>query len=109
MFKFLVLSFIINLYAFSNVFTALLYSEPIFMHKKYVQFNKKTRYFKKFSEDNVNSVMIFLDNFGKFKSWHEFKTACNLNQKFYFQWLQLIDAIPKAWKKIFQININNNG
>ena len=53
--------------------------------------------------------MIFLDNFGKCKSWHEFKMACNLNQKFYFQWLQLIDAIPKAWKKIFQININNNG
>ena len=27
----------------------------------------------------------------------------------YFQWLQLTDAIPKAWKDIVQNNINNNG
>ena len=53
--------------------------------------------------------MDLLDNSGKLKSWHVFKTEYNLNHKFYFQWLQLTDAIPKAWKNIVQNNINNNG
>ena len=47
-------------------------------------------------------------NSGKFISWHVFKTECNLNHKLYFQWLQLTDAIPKAWRNIVQNNINNN-
>ena len=33
----------------------------------------------------------------------------NLNHKFCFQWLQLTDAIRKAWRNIAQNNINNNG
>ena len=32
----------------------------------------------------------------------------NLNNIFYFQWLQLTDAIPKTWKKIVQNNVNIN-
>ena len=47
--------------------------------------------------------MDLLNNSGKFK------TEYNLNHKFYFQWLQITDAIPKAWKNIVQNNINNNG
>ena len=46
--------------------------------------------------------MDLLDNSGKFKSWHVFKTESNLNHKFYFQLLQLTDAIVEN-------NINNNG
>ena len=47
--------------------------------------------------------MDLLNNSGKFK------TEYNLNHKFYFQWLQITDAIPKSWKNIVQNNINNNG
>ena len=61
--------------------------------------DKKTVYFKRFSDHNINFVMNLLDNSGKFKSWPVFKMEYNLNNKFYFQWLQLTDAIPKAWKK----------
>ena len=32
----------------------------------------------------------------------------NLKNIFYFQWLQLTDAIPKTWKKIVQNNVNIN-
>ena len=53
--------------------------------------------------------MNLLDNSGNFKSWHVFKTESNLNHKFYFQLLQLTDAIPKARKYIVENNINNNG
>ena len=44
----------------------------------------------------------------KLKNFCVFKTEYNLNHKFYFQWLQLTDAIPKAWKNNVQNNINNN-
>ena len=72
---------------------------------------KKTVSFKRFSEYNVNFVMDILVNPRKFKTWHVFKMEYNLNHKsyFYFQWLQLIDAIPKRLKNIFKNNINNNG
>ena len=73
------------------------------------ELTKKTVFFKRFSEHNVNFVMDLLDNYGKFKSWHTLKTKYNLNSKFYFQWLQLTDAAPKTWKNIIQNNINNNG
>ena len=33
----------------------------------------------------------------------------SFNHTFYFQWLQLTDDIPKAWKNIVQNNIKNNG
>ena len=65
---------------------------------------KKNVYFKRIV--SVNFVMDLLDNFGKIKSWHVFKTEYNLNYKFYLLWLQLNDAIPKAWKNIIQNNIN---
>ena len=73
------------------------------------ELTKKTVFFKRFSEHNVNFVMNLLDNSGKFKSWHVFKAKYNLNHKFYFQWLQLTDAKPKAWKNIVQNDIKNNG
>ena len=50
--------------------------------------------------------MDLLDNFGEIKSWYVLKTEYNLNYKFYLLWLQLNDAIPKAWKNIIQNNIN---
>ena len=53
--------------------------------------------------------MDLLDKSGKFKNWHVFKTGYSLNPTFYFQWLQLTDAIAKAWKNIARNNINKNG
>ena len=58
-----------------------------------MQINKKTVYFKRFSQHNNNNFeMDLLDNSGKFKSWHVFKMEYNLNHKFYFQCLQLTDV-----------------
>ena len=39
-------------------------------YNKYVQINKKTTYFKRFSEHNVIFVMDLVYNSGKVKSWH---------------------------------------
>ena len=45
---------------------------------------KKTLYFKRLSDRNVNFVMDLLDNSGKIKSWNVFKMEYNLNHKFIF-------------------------
>ena len=76
---------------------------------KYVQINKKTVYFKKFSEHNIHFLIDLLEKSRKFKSWQLCKTEYNLYYIFYFQWLQLTDAISKAWKNIIQNNINKIG
>ena len=72
-----------------------------------MRINKKAEYFKRFPEHNVNFVMDVLDSSGKLMhlvcSWHVFKTEYNLNHKFYFCWLQLTDAIPKAWETLFKV------
>ena len=81
----------------------------VLWYNKYEQINKRTVYFKRFSEHNINFEKSLIDKSGKYKSWHLFKTEYNLNCRFFFQWIQLTDAISKAWEHIVQNNINNNG
>lgn len=46
-------------------------------------------------------------NIEKMESCYVFKMVYNLNNTFYFQGLQLTDAIPKVWKTLVQNNVNN--
>ena len=48
---------------------------------------------------------LFSDN-GSIKKWNEFKGEYNLHE-IYYQWLQLIDSIPKSWKLIIKKNCKN--
>ena len=73
-----------------------------------MQINKKL-HIERFYEHNINFVIDLLDKSGKFTSKTECKMEYNLNHTFYFQWLQIINDIPKAWKNIVQNTINNNG
>ena len=34
-----------------------------------------------------------------FKSWETLKDKCHVDSKLYFQWMQLIHAIPLIWKQ----------
>ena len=34
-----------------------------------------------------------------FKSWETLKDECHVDSKLYFQWMQLIHAIPLIWKQ----------
>ena len=47
--------------------------------------------------------MDLLDKSGRLKSWYVFKMEFSLNYTFYFQWLQLVNAIPKHGKIFFKI------
>ena len=35
---------------------------------------------------------------GKIKSWNDFKNEFKLEQRLYFKWTQLVNAIPSNWK-----------
>ena len=69
-------------------------------YKRSIQVDNSYVYFLNFSEKNIAYVsQLFSDN-GYFKQWHEFKREHNLHEIFYFQWLQLIDAVHKGGKLI---------
>ena len=38
------------------------------------------------------------------KTWDEIKVTYELNHKSYFKWRQIINSVPKTWKKILKEN-----
>ena len=52
--------------------------------------------------------MQLVDRNGAFKDWNTFKHEYNLQNNLYFQWMQLISAIPSNWKNIIKQNNNSN-
>ena len=48
------------------------------------------------------NVSQLLRSKGSNKTWHELKTEHELHENSYFQWLQLISAIPEGWKFIIK-------
>ena len=49
------------------------------------------------------SSILFSEN-GSIKQWQEFKKEHNLDESFYFQWLQVINSISQRWKIIIKKN-----
>ena len=51
--------------------------------------------------------MQLVDKNGSFKDWHTVKHEYDLQNNLYFQWMQLVNAIPSNWKNIVkQITIS---
>ena len=61
---------------------------------KVIQINRKPVFYKKFSLNNINFLMQLVDNYGSFKNWHTVKHEYDLQNNLYFQWMQLVNAIP---------------
>ena len=55
--------------------------------------------FSKFAARNVNNVIDLFASDGKIKSWRLLKNEFELSNDMYFQWMQIINAIPKQWKE----------
>ena len=57
---------------------------------------------------NLQKKIIFLyDLFNTkndLKTWNEIKVTCELDNKSYFKWRQIINSAPKTWKKILKEN-----
>ena len=75
---------------------------------KFIQINRKPAFYKKFSLNNINFLMQLVDRNGFFKNWHTVKHEYDLQNNLYFQWMQLINAIPSNWKNIIKQNNDIN-
>ena len=40
--------------------------------------------------------------------WNEMKTSFNLNDKSRFKWRQIVNTIPKTWKKVLKESQSNS-
>ena len=52
--------------------------------------------------------MQLVDRNGVFKNWNTLKHEYDLQNNLYFQWMQLISAIPSNWKNIIKQNNDIN-
>ena len=55
-------------------------------------------FFKHFSEKGVNFISHIMKENGEIKSWDDLKNEFELEQRLYFKWMQLVNAIPSVWK-----------
>ena len=51
-----------------------------------------------FADKKINYVSNLFDENEELKSWQKILTDFQLTQRYYFQWFQLIHAIPRPWK-----------
>ena len=66
--------------------------------------NSKPAYIVSFSDKSLNYVSQLFDNFGKIKQWNNLKTEFYLCEKTCFAFMQLVDSLPSAWKKMIETN-----
>ena len=48
----------------------------------------------------IQDFLYIIEN--EFKIWDEMKISYNLNDKSYFKWRQIVNSIPKTWKKVLK-------
>ena len=65
---------------------------------KYILHEKQSFIFSTMSSNCLNYVGQLFDNNGKNRDWETIKLEFNLENKFYFPWMQMIDSIPISWK-----------
>ena len=67
--------------------------------KKFIIVDNSYVNFTNFSNKNINFVSDLVNENCNFKSWETLKNEYHLDNKLYFQWMQLIHAIPLIWKQ----------
>ena len=78
---------------------------PSCILSQYLRFNKfiivDNSYvdFTNFSTKSINFVSDLVNENCNFKSWETLKNEYHLDNKLYFQWMQLIQAIPLIWRQ----------
>lgn len=66
---------------------------------KYILIEKQSIIFLTISNNGLNYGGQFFDNNGEFKDWETIILEFDLENEFYFSWMQLIDSIPVFWKR----------
>ena len=57
---------------------------------------------------NINFVDQLVNESCQFKKWKTLKDEYDLDNEMYFQWAQLIHAIPQIWKDKIKQNLSKN-
>ena len=75
---------------------------------KHILIEKKSIFFRDFSDKGLNFVYQLFDNNGNVKSWSSVKEEFAYNNILNFKWQQLIHRLPPSWKKIKETdNVDN--
>ena len=69
--------------------------------------SNKPIYFKHVSNNNLNYVTQLFDDTGNTKELVKSKREFNLNNYFYFKWMQLIHSIPQKWQNTIKNKIKH--
>ena len=71
-----------------------------------IKIDNNTVFFKHFSKKNINFLKDILNDNGHIITWESCQIHFGINKKWHYKWMQLIHAIPTAWKKELE---NDNG
>ena len=92
-------------------------ASQIIWYNKRILVDKRSFYNTTIADRGINHVRELFDTNGAMKPWFVFKSEFRLSKNSHFYWIQLDNAIPKAWKEnlykgdknfIFQYKILNN-
>ena len=64
--------------------------------------------FTKVSQKNINFVDLLANESCQCKKWQTLKDEYHFDNDMYFQWAQLIHAIPQTWKNKVKQNLTKN-
>ena len=78
-------------------------SQPIWYNKN-IKINSKPIYVEEFAKQNIIFLYDLFNTKNELKTWDEIKVTYELSDKSYFKWRQIINSVPKTWKKILKEN-----
>ena len=64
--------------------------------------------FTNFSQKNINLIDQLVNESCLFKKWQMLEDEYHLDNDIYFQWAQLLHAIPQIWKNKIKQNLTKN-
>ena len=88
--------------------TSSILSESIW-NNNLLQINHKTISPSLF-HDKIRAFFVadLFDHTGNILDWNSFKLSHNISEAQYFNWLQIVDALPRHWKKSIKLDEGNS-
>ena len=74
-------------------------ASQIIWYNKRILVDKRSFYNTTIADKGINHVRELFDTNGAMKPWFVFKSEFRLSKNSHFYWIQLDNAIPKAWKE----------
>ena len=74
-------------------------ASQIIWYNKHILVDKRSFYNTTLADKGINHVGQLFDTNGAIKPWPVFKSEFSLSKNSHFHWIQLNNAIPKAWKE----------